>query len=117
MWVATKIGFFSATRSTVDPDLIQVRARHERDLKNLRRFAREWKTPIGKIVRTPEADYPARIIMKPTTWADLLYYLGQDIDYTNFKSTITGSRHDTYLGVWADLIEIEQEPGGREASR
>jgi hypothetical protein len=53
MWLFTRHGFYSLTRSTDEPDKLQVRARVRRDLENLQSFT----GLTGPILETPTADY------------------------------------------------------------
>ncbi len=112
MWVFTKDGFFSAVQDRDDQDKVVIRSRFEDDLFNL----------LGKMGRfyydilyTPEADYPVRIVASKDAWGEYLNnYAINDLDYPNFKASLTDdTRHDCYLKVWMVLrdeqLRIEKE--------
>ncbi len=84
MWLFTRHGFYSLTRSTNEPDKLQVRARVRRDLENLQALT----DLTGPILEIPTADYRWRWIVTPTEAEQITRCLTQDITYSNFKSTV-----------------------------
>lgn len=86
MWLMTKRGFYSVVRKG-KPGQYQIRARERHDLENL------IAGPLHghEIVKTPEADYPYRVVINQTTLAAVMAYLSTTVDYSNFKEMI----HDT----------------------
>ncbi len=84
MWLFTRHGFYSLTRSTDEPDKLQVRARVRRDLENIQSFT----GLTGPILETPVADYRWRWIVTPADAEVVTRCLTHDITYSNFKSTV-----------------------------
>lgn len=84
MWLFTRHGFYSLTRSTDEPDKLQVRARVRRDLENLQTLT----GLTSPILETPTADYHWRWIVTPTEAEVITRCLTHDITYSNFKSTV-----------------------------
>lgn len=114
MWTFTRIGFYSATRSRTEPDKMQIRGRVRADLENLQRFAQEngiTQDPgLANIIHTPQADYHHRLIVRPETWTALITALAVDIDYPNFKDTITDpERHAAYSRVWSIMYGVQED--------
>lgn len=84
MWLFTTMGFFSATRSAVEPDKFQIRARVRNDLVCLMDTLGFFET----ILETPEADYRYRIIVDPETFGQICAALPDQVTYTNFKGAM-----------------------------
>ena len=85
MWLATTTGFYSAVRGRRE-GTVQVRARSRADLEALRRRLPGVK---ARIVATPQADYPFRIILHREVWRALAWRLAIDAeDYGNFKDAV-----------------------------
>lgn len=111
MWLFTKHGFYSATRSKTTKGFMQIRARCRGDLENLQqRFGLS-----GKIIETPEADYRWRILCRPSTWEMLAVKLAQDVDYSNFKNSVGDDQHDKPLmAVWSAMHRFQEDTLRRE---
>jgi hypothetical protein len=105
MWLFTKYGFYSATRSKTEPEKMQIRARARQDLVNLQTaFHLE-----GEILVTPKNDYRYRIIVSMERWVKLASELAADIDYNNFKAQIKDyDRHDLYVDIWATMLKVQE---------
>jgi hypothetical protein len=84
MWLFTRHGFYSLTRSADEPEKLQVRARVRRDLENLQALT----SLVGPILETPTADYRWRWIVTPDEAEEITRRLAQDINYSNFKGTV-----------------------------
>lgn len=86
MWIFSKYGFFSVTQNAQRKDLIQIRARAEQDLIDLKEaFPQLERNPI---IETPQADYRWRIVCQRWKWNLIGASLTADIDYGNFKGKI-----------------------------
>ena len=119
MWLFTRYGFFSVTVSRQDPYKMQIRARAKEDLERLAEFAATQGWHIGEhfseIIETPNADYRWRIICVPGQWAAIAEALAADVDYHNFKATITDpKRHRLYERVWHTMLDLQYQ---EEANR
>ena len=110
MWVHTAHGFYSAVAHRDRPGYLMIRGRCRRDLEVLRHRHPALLRNV-KIKQTDKADYPWRIVIEATTWAEIMSLESTEIDYDNFKSaidrTIGKRRHDILLRVWRNLMDIE----------
>lgn len=102
MWLMTKLGFFSVVEHRDDPSVLLVRARCEADIKNAASATGcEWWTDEN-------ADYPHRMMCDRERWASTVAKITNDIDYDNFKSSVTDERHlSAYHRVWIDMLYID----------
>lgn len=114
MWVFSKIGFYSAVQKQgCRPDEVEVRSRCRGDLERLNRAVKG----DYKIISNEGTDYPYRIRLSKSVWAEFCYDQAVDIDYNNFKNTIDDSafetkaqqnrRHYAYMGVWKAMLALE----------
>jgi hypothetical protein len=103
MWLFTKHGFFSVTQNLQRQDLIQIRARAEKDLLALKAaFPALDRCPV---IETPDADYRWRLVIARWKWDLVGAALMADIDYCNFKgkiATIPGQRDKSNMlhDIW-----------------
>lgn len=101
MWVFNREGFFSVVQNQEADNQVMVRARFAQDLENLKKKLSSVGAFSIPTIKTPKADYPFRIILNKTEWAEYLRKSALDIDYPNFKSSLKDQkRHDIYLQVW-----------------
>lgn len=108
MWLATTIGFFSATVSAEDPSKIQIRARERKDLETL-------KDVLGlgaEVLETPRADYRYRVIIEPEQFPRILEALAAMVDYSNFKDAVKANpdqahKVHAYHRVWATMKQFQ----------
>lgn len=107
MWVFTRMGFFSVVENRNNNEEVMVRARCIDDITRL-----ALRLGTDPIINTPHADYPYRLICTKTAWANLMYETAEDIDYDNFKNTITKDplRSYCYSEVWfaAQMLDDRQ---------
>ena len=103
MWLFCRLGFFSAVKD-MGSDKLMIRARCVDDLRALQQA---HLTAKHQIVLTPDRDYPARIYVAKREWARIVKSLADELDYTNFKSSVGVDkgleRARTYHKVWATL--------------
>lgn len=106
MWVFTRHGFFSAVHKNCAQDELVIRSRVKEDLaKMLTAIAN--KTPI---VTGAGTDYLYRVVVSKKDWGNYLATESEMLDYSNFKAQLPPNdrvRHDAYMNVWADLLELE----------
>jgi hypothetical protein len=100
MWLMTKHGFYSIVEKK--PGEFHIRARVCKDLENL---VERVPLPGGEILSTKEADYHFRIIVGKEEVLEVMQFLGETLDYSNFKNTIgrvpdQESKHDLYSRIW-----------------
>ncbi len=108
MWLFTKHGFFSVTQSTQRRDLIQIRARAEKDLASLKAaYPHLDRSPI---IETPQADYRWRLVVQRWKWETVAAKLTSDIDYSNFKGKIaTIENQRDKCGMLHDIWSLHNE--------
>lgn len=106
MWIMSKLGFFSVVKCS--PTNVMVRARAWADIAAMREALLKFVYASElKILDTPHADYPFRIIVRKDLFADCLAAEVAAIDYTNFKGEIAKTdparSHRVYGEVWSVL--------------
>lgn len=110
MWLCTTRGFFSAVEHRDDAALLLVRARVRDDLVQLRAaLPREQWT---RIVATPHADYPYRMVVARDLFAVTIARLVvEELTYDNFKAAVTDPHHErVYHEAWAVFRGLERLP-------
>lgn len=108
MWLCTNYGFFSVVKLSEDrkydgdnaPDeLFAVRARVK--------FHLEKGFPNKKIWEYPFSDYEYRVYCTQEEVNKFFIDEVQNIDYTNFKSSVTDKKlHYFFLGIWQLGVDI-----------
>ena len=81
MWLMTVYGFYSA--SVYTPNRVTVRARMRVHLENLK--ARFQTLKAVPIVKTPERDYPFRMVVDQKEWVSMVSALVAEQTWANFK--------------------------------
>lgn len=117
MWIFTLDGFFSAVQKPEDVpgDKISVRVRAREDLVRLM----ERLKIRSKIIATPQADYPYRIVIGRDVWTRYVELMAQELTYPNFKQEnkkIHGPgavRIHAMYEVWQTMQAIEAVPWPR----
>lgn len=102
----TKLGFFSAVEKHGH---MVVRARVRGDLIGLRK-ACGLKT---RLVSTPAADYPFRLLLTREEWQGVLRVIGESVDYPNFKGEIgllpgQRSKLSAYHQIWSTMRGVQR---------
>ena len=108
MWIFSEQGFLSVVRKPRqgEEDMLMVRARRFEALVPL---ARSADVPI---LRTPEADYPYRVIINDAIFGSWMAKQTEEIDYSNFKSRVSkrSFRYEKALHeIWAVMRQQEDE--------
>ena len=105
MWIFTETGFVSAVRHYKEQDQLVVRARDKKSLENLANINGL------DIMSTPSNDYPYRVYVANSVFANWLSKQTMAVDYTNFKSRVHGSRGhdfaDALMSVWSAMHQVE----------
>ena len=111
IWVFTLDGFFSVVEVYDSPAEVLVRGRFRDDLEKVLKH-----TSAIKVFHTPDHDYPYRIRITKTEWAEYVYEAAQGIDYHNFKNAAlknaTRERDDRYHLVWMAMAGYIGYGGG-----
>ena len=113
MWLMTKHGMFSIVEK--QPGEIHVRSRERGDLENLVN-----RVPLSgaEILSSTATDYRFRIIIPRAELMRILQFLGESLDYSNFKGAISRTpdqahKEPLYHRVWDIFAEAFGAYGGR----
>ena len=103
MWLMTKYGFYSIVQK--QPGEYHVRSRERKDIENL-----VTRLPLAQvqIIESKRSDYAFRIIVRKEDVVVIMKFLGETIDYDNFKNKIgqtPDQKHKPYHEVWGILAE------------
>lgn len=91
MWICFNDGFVSAVEDWNDKSMLRVRARKREHLEFL-------NVPIQQDQGT---DYKFRCFINKESFADIVKQRILNIDYGNFKSSVTDQNlHDLYANFW-----------------
>ena len=88
-WTITEYGFYSAVTHRDNPNILVVRARAEDDLKRLCAKIAESGAQTPEIVRYVGSDYPVRVIVDKTVYANTIRDMILEQTYFNFKDHIS----------------------------
>ena len=103
MWLMTKHGFYSIVERK--PGEFHVRGRERQDLENLLDGV---PIPAAELFETPDADYRYRIVVDREAVLSILNFLGETLDYSNFKGKIDETpdqKRKPYHEVWQVLAD------------
>jgi hypothetical protein len=121
MWLMTRHGFFSIVEKP-EKGTFHLRSRERRDLQNLIQRVPALAACGAQVIDTPDGDYAARILIGKPELDTVMAFLGDSIDYSNFKSRIATTpdqAHKPYHEVWdvmADALGSYGRPGTRTRS-
>ena len=105
MWLFTQRGFISAVQDSQDKNTILVRARDKKTLEFISELYEK------EVLRTPNNDYPYRVIVSREQFANFLTTEVDMLDYSNYKSRLEAVRGDEYYyaaaHVWHTMHEVE----------
>jgi hypothetical protein len=110
MWLITGQGFLSVVEKTEDREAgtLTVRARVRADLEAL---LADVGMDFDAIEESGLADYRFRARVERAALAEYAKRTVERIDYSNFKGSIRERhRHDVYVGVWCELLKLQQRP-------
>jgi hypothetical protein len=101
LWIFTTHGFYSVEEDEFDSEVLVVRSRVEGDLE------KHW--PFAEVEETPANDYRYRArIWRRDVAAEIAKSI-LEIDYSNFKDSITDDRRSLpYLRVWSTMAEMQE---------
>lgn len=115
MWLHTIRGFYSITRSTYTPGLMQIRARDDRSLELLinHHFIGSETDANGGIVDTPTADYRWRVLVSLGTLTKIMETEATGAsDYSNFKNACHDNHpevHPDQMATWSAGMRHQHE--------
>ena len=105
MWLMTKHGFYSIVQK--EPGQFHVRSRVRQDLENL---VARVPLPGAEIRSSKVTDYPFRVIVAKEDVLKVMQFLGDSLDYSNFKNTVARTpdqqaKHYAYAKVWHTMSD------------
>ena len=106
MWLFSQEGFVSAVKHKWMPGHLMVRARYEKDIKEL---AKRLEQQGSKVTckETPDGDYRWRLTCTKKAYKAVMCDMVDDIGYTNFKDQVhkegDKDRDHAYMGVWSNM--------------
>ncbi len=103
MWLMTRYGFYSIVQKQAGE--YHVRSRERKDIENL---VSRLPLPQVQIIESKRSDYAFRIIVRKEDVDAILKFLGDTIDYDNFKSKVdqtADQKHKPYHEVWGILAD------------
>ena len=107
MWVFTGTGFVSAVCDQPGSDTVKVRAR---DLESLKPLVNQTGTDA---IKSPNADYPYRVIISKEEFGVFLAESLELMEYTNFKSQVYVTRGSDFAhalsSVWSTMHDVEDD--------
>jgi hypothetical protein len=112
MWLFSQEGFVSAVKHKWMPGHLMVRARYEKDIKELaKRLEQHGCKATCK--ETTDADYRWRLTCTKKAYKAVMCDMVDDLDYTNFKDRIheegDKDRDHAYMGVWSDMHGFQRD--------
>jgi hypothetical protein len=120
MWIACVDGFFSTVIDKMDPGRMLIRARCEKDIKNLYDRYRKVCPSMGKPTSDDSRDYRYRLSVSKRDWVKLAAELASEVDYPNFKSAVHDrpdqeNKSQPYLEIWSIMhaLQLDERPGRR----
>lgn len=103
MWLSLSESFLSIVTPSgpeADPLQLLVRARVQGDIERV--------FPSAVVTTTPDRDYRYRTTLPRTVVAAALAAAVQNIDYTNFKSSVSDDdRHAAYFECWSAMHNLQ----------
>ena len=108
MWIMTVDGFYSVVKKPGQENEGNGSIQGKTDLEKL---LNKLNSEIS-IQEGVGTDYPFRVVMSQTDWADYLQKTAMDIEYDNFKNTLDSSdhhRHEAYFNCWSALSSLETQ--------
>ena len=98
MWVFLNNSFLSIVENRNNKNELLVRSRTKGDIETV--------FPDCEVFEMGKSDYKYRAYIKKTNVSNRLKKLVENINYDNFKNSISSNqsdRHDSYLNVWSEL--------------
>lgn len=110
MWTMTTTGFTSAVEYRDDPSLLVIRARDKDSLMNL---ASDLGLEPDAVYTSFPSDYPFRVLVPKTRYAQWVFDQVLGIEYDNFKSHAATERDGDYVRflheVWSAGLALTDE--------
>lgn len=105
MWLMSETGFVSAVTHWDNPEIIVVRARDYDSLTPIADFADQT------VKHTPDNDYPARVEVPRTVFAEWVTTQIEKMTYSNYKDRMYSTRGRDFTqalsDVWSTMHKVE----------
>jgi len=113
MWLATLDGFFSTVIDLQEPGRMLIRARCEKDIKNLHRRFRAKCPSMRRPTSDETRDYRWRLSISKRDWVKLVAELANEVHYPNFKSAVhqrpdQDNKSRPYLEIWSIMHALQE---------
>jgi hypothetical protein len=114
MWLFCTDGFFSTVKDQQEPGRMLIRARCEKDIRNLYDRYRKTCPSMRKPTTDETRDYRYRLSISKRDWVKLAAELASEVDYPNFKSAVhrrrdQANKGQAYAEVWATMHRLQVE--------
>jgi hypothetical protein len=124
MWLATVDGFFSTVIDNQEPGRMLIRARCEKDIRNLYDRYRGKCPSMRKPTSDDTRDYRYRLSISKCDWVKLAAELASEVDYPNFKSAVhnrpdQNNKSRPYFKIWSIMhaVQLDEERHNRKSKR
>jgi len=112
MWLFSQNGFVSAVKHKYLPGRLMVRARYEKDIRELAKRLEKHGCKC-KCKETKDADYRWRLTCTKKAYKAVMCEMVDELDYTNFKDKVheegDKDRDRAYMGVWSDMHGFQMD--------
>lgn len=109
MWLAFNDAFVSVVQDKRRPEMLMVRARKRKHLKNV-------VGDLAEILETPNRDYRWRAFVTRKQMSTILAARFQTLDYGNFKDSVEEhDLHEMYMKWWFDHNQMQRKDRDAEA--
>jgi hypothetical protein len=124
MWIACVDGFFSTVIDKIEPGRMLIRARCEKDIKNLYDRYRDKCPSMREPTSDDSRDYRYRLSVSKRDWVKLVAELASNVDYPNFKTAVhqlpdQENKNRPYLEIWSIMhdVQLDEERHNRKSKR
>ena len=106
---------FSVVEHKDDPNIVIVRARIEKDIKNIQKMFVDQGYERPEILQIRHSDYKFRVFVSRKEWIKVITKLMADLHYTNFKDAVIQEdaieimqlRDEAYTGIWSIMYRLQ----------
>ncbi len=104
MWIFLNNSFLSMVENRNNKEELLVRSRIKGDIEKV--------FPDSDVFEIDNSDYKYRSFVKKTDVSNKLKNLIENINYDNFKNSISSDqleRHNSYFNVWSELRKLQNK--------
>jgi hypothetical protein len=115
-WIACVDAFSSTVMDKTEPGRKLIRARCEKDIKDLFNRYRDKCPSMRKPTSDDTRDYRYRLSISRRDWVKLATELASEVDYSNFKNAIhkrsdQDNKSHPYLHIWPIMHALQVDEG------